>query len=373
MTVHHILPEGEPFSEHSGGALSRWAANVLANDSSAVILAPDSDGTWNFEASRVRIWKNLSRYRQLLSLFRDRMPSKLRKLLALASLRSAFRSASTEDVVYVHNRPEFAAAIHAAYPHRRFKLVLHMHNSHLVHHPKEFAHCADLTAFCSAFLREQAHQCVGEIRSAVIPNGADAACFYPRKGTGDLPASVVPAILFVGRLVPAKGAHVLVEAMRILDQRRIAAQAVIVGSATFGDDTETPYVRELKASAPSNVVFSVYKTGARLAEEFRQATIFCCPSVFEEPFGMVNVEAMACGLPIVASEVGGIPEVFREGGALLVPPGNPAKLADGLERLLLDRDLRTRLAREGQASFRRNFTWDVVRQKYRSVLESLAA
>jgi spore coat protein SA len=211
---------------------------------------------------------------------------------------------------------------------------------------------------------------VGPLRSAVIPNGADAHYFFPANAAR-LPAPAT--ILFVGRLVPAKGAHVLVEAMRILQQRGIGARAVIVGSAAFGVDRETTYVRGMRHSAPSNVAFAPYKTGAKLAEEFRQATVFCCPSVFEEPFGMVNVEAMACGLPVVATEVGGIPEVFNEGGALLVPPCHPEKLADALVQVLLNSDLRTCLARQGQKSFRKNFTWEVVRERYLGTLETLAA
>jgi len=370
MTVHHILPEGEPFSEHFGGALSRWTANVLVNDKSAVILAPWFDETWNFDSERIRSSANLRRYGRLLSLCRHRVPSEVRRLLASFFLRTAFSAAAPEDVVYVHNRPEFAAAIHFAYPRRRFKLILHMHNTHLQSHPKEFARCADLTVFCSAFLLRQARQCVGEIRSTVIPNGADGSCFFPAN-PGGLPGP--PTVLFVGRLIPIKGAHVLVEAMRILQQRGSAARALLVGSPVFGSTKDTPYLRGIKASAPDNVAFSPYKTGDQLAGEFRRATVFCCPSVFDEPFGMTNVEAMASGLPTVATQVGGIPEVFREGGALLVPPGDPAKLADALDYVLGDRDLRSRLVREGQQSFRKNFTWNVVREKYRGALESVAA
>jgi spore coat protein SA len=286
------------------------------------------------------------------------------------SFWTAFSDARPEDVVYIHNRPEFASAIHLAYPRRRFKLILHMHNSHLLHHSNEFARCADLTVFCSAFLLQEARQYVGDIRSTVIHNGADSSCFFPAN-PGAPPGP--PTVLFVGRLLPIKGVHVLVEAMRILQQRGSAARALFVGSAEFGSDKDTPYLTGIKASAPDNVTFLPYETGAKLGAEFRRATLFCCPSVFNEPFGMTNVEAMASGLPTVASDVGGIPEVFREGGALLVPPSDPEKLADALDLVLLDGDLRNRLAREGQRSFQKNFTWNVVREKYHDAVESVAA
>jgi glycosyltransferase involved in cell wall biosynthesis len=82
---------------------------------------------------------------------------------------------------------------------------------------------------------------------------------------------------------------------------------------------------------------------------------------------------MACGLPAVATAVGGVPEVFAEGGALLVPPDQPEKLADALHIVMTDPDVRTRLGREGQLSFQKNFTWDAVRTKYLYALASLAA
>lgn len=369
MTVYHILPESEPFSEYYGGALSRWAANVLRNDDSAVIVAPWCDGSWNW-TRQVRTIGGLRCYQKAVALCRDRIPARVRGFLAALALGGVRNGIAPEDAVYVHNRPEFAAAIHRAWPRRKFKLILHMHNSHLLHHPAEFARSADLTVFCSSFLLREAQNAVGGIPSAVIPNGADPRFFFPavegaRRGG--------PVILFAGRLVPAKGAHVLVEAMRMLECRGADARAVIIGSAGFGAQKDTPYIRQMKQTAPTNVEFAPYRTGGALADAFRQATIFCCPSVFREPFGMVNVEAMACGLAVVASDVGGIPEVFEEGGALLVPPNDPAKLADALETLLSDAEVRGRLARAGEQSFRKNFTWDVVRGKYCEVLARVAA
>lgn len=368
MNVYHLLPEVEPFSEYFGGALSRWAGNVLKNDPGAVIVAPWSDDTWKFEAQRVRPVRKLRLYGDFVKACRHRVPAEARKVLAGFSLRKIFEQAAPTDVVYVHNRPEFAAAIQDAYPRRRFKLVLHMHNSHLLYAPKQFAKCADLTAFCSAFLRDEAQQAVGAIRSAVIPNGADAECFFPGRSAS---CADFPTVLFVGRLIEEKGPHVLIEAMRILQREGIQARAVIVGGASFGPAQETAYTRRLKSEAPSNVEFSPYVTGAALAEHFRAASVFCCPSVFEEPFGMVNVEAMASGVAVVATRVGGIPEIFAEGGGLLVAPADPAELAGALKTLLRDPMLRERLAGEGRRSFQRNFTWEAVRGKYHQALAQL--
>ncbi|EQD47331.1 Glycosyl transferase, group 1 domain protein, partial [mine drainage metagenome] len=110
----------------------------------------------------------------------------------------------------------------------------------------------------------------------------------------------------------------------------------------------------------------------RLLEEYRRADLFVLPSLFE-PFGIVLLEAMAAGLPIVASRVGGIPEVVAEGEcALLCPPNDPAGLADALARLTADDGLRRRL---GAAGRRRAlaFSWETVIPEWVRLFESVVA
>jgi glycosyltransferase involved in cell wall biosynthesis len=123
--------------------------------------------------------------------------------------------------------------------------------------------------------------------------------------------------------------------------------------------------------APENIEFGGYRSASGLAEEFRRADIFCSPSVWEEPFGLVNVEAMACALPVVATRGGGVPEVFAGGGGILVERGSANELASALEKLIVDRSLRLELAMEGYRSFQRKFTWKTVHRRYREVLASL--
>ncbi len=150
-------------------------------------------------------------------------------------------------------------------------------------------------------------------------------------------------------------------------------QAQIVGSSHFGNGKETNYIRRLKADSPASVRFRAYCSGAPLGDLFREADIFCSPSVWEEPFGLVNVEALASGLPVVSTRGGGTKEIFSGGGGILVERGSVEQLANALRRLAEDQQLRTRLGQQGYAAFLERFTWSNARAQVRQVQKALSA
>ena len=121
-------------------------------------------------------------------------------------------------------------------------------------------------------------------------------------------------VLFAGRLVEEKGIHVLLDAMTLLGKESVRLRAQIVGSSSFGMGEETDYIRALKAASPATVEFLPYRSGAALGDLFREADMFCSPSVWDEPFGLVNVEALASGLPVVSTYSGGTSEILANGG-----------------------------------------------------------
>jgi spore coat protein SA len=177
--------------------------------------------------------------------------------------------------------------------------------------------------------------------------------------------------LFVGRLIPEKGVHIFVDAMRILQANGIHVIGRIIGSTAFGTQESSDYVQRLKQNAPANVGFANYVSGPALAEEFRKAHVFCCPSTWSEPFGMVNVEAMATALPVVATAVGGIPEIFNEGGGILIPNNSPGDLAAAIESLLKDADKCRQLSCEGYRTFQKRYRWQQIRSQYRDLVGNL--
>jgi spore coat protein SA len=373
--IYHLLTESEPFSEHAGGALSRWAANVLREDEDFTVVCPWADATWNFAPER--IWclpgfRGHSKYFRALryhTALRFRL-LQLRQLFCplVAKLRKG-------DLIYIHNRPEFALALQRSCVRKAVPLVLHMQNSHLRFLPRRHGERleVDATVFCSAFLqREELDFSMKTGWSTVIPNGADETCFFPApQRLTDADVLQKPVALFVGRLIPEKGVHVFVEAMRILESRGSDVVGRIVGGAGFGKQEPSEYVKRLKENKPANVEFTDYVSGPQLAEEFRMAHVFCCPSTWSEPFGMVNVEAMATALPVVATAVGGIPEIFQDGGGLLIPSNSPGDLAAAVELLVKDTNKRRQLSAEGYRVFQKRYRWQEIRSQYRGVVDSL--
>jgi spore coat protein SA len=177
----------------------------------------------------------------------------------------------------------------------------------------------------------------------------------------------------VGRLIEQKGVHILLDAMKLLEQQGVRLQAQIVGSSNYGAGEETGYIKRLKASSPATVKFLPYCTGPALGDIFRDADIFCSPSVWEEPFGLVNVEALASGLPVVSTRSGGITEILATGGGLLVERGSVVQLASALRRLAEDPELRTNLGRQGHSVFRERFTWSIARTQMQEIQKMLSA
>jgi spore coat protein SA len=373
--IYHLLTESEPFSEQFGGAISRWVANVLRDDPESRVVCPWADRTWGFSPERVVSLANLKRFRRFSNLVHHRRAIRQRLAVLPYVLNSFSKTLRCGDTVYVHNRPEFAIALGAIRNCKNVKLVLHMHNSHLSALPENYRLRlpVDGVVFCSQFLRSEIEDSASDsTRTVVIPNGADESAFYPVRQEQPVD-NRTPVVLFVGRLVPDKGVHTFVNAMRLLKQKRVDVIGRIVGETEFGSNRSTPYVNELKRQKPENVEFLSYISGEALGIEFRRANIFCCPSLFNEPFGMVNVEAMASALPVVASAVGGIPEVFREGGAVLFPRGSETELANAIEDLIRNPQKRRELSQQGYLSFKKNYRWQNIRAKYQDFIGSLGA
>lgn len=371
--TYHLLTEAEPFSDFAGGAISRWAGNVLRSASRSVVVCPCADDTWNFALESIYVLPGMALYKRLRR-YLQRLPWFFHCRVIRGIFRPLLKRVRCGDIVWIHNRPEFAVALTPLIHRAGGRVVLHLHNSHLVEGPERLMGQVrvDRLVFVSEFLLQQARSKFPRLAtSSVVYNGADPSIFYPAVDRQKNPETAT--VLFAGRLVEDKGVHVLLDAMRLLEKQGVRLQAHIVGSASFGMGEETDYTRRLKATSPATVAFLPYRSGTGLGDLFRGADIFCSPSVWDEPFGLVNVEAFASGLPVVSTYGGGSGEIFAHGGGILVERGSAVQLASALRRLAENPELRTRLGQQGYATFLDRFTWSNARTQVEQIQKALSA
>lgn len=206
---------------------------------------------------------------------------------------------------------------------------------------------------------------MGDADLLILPNGVDVNRF-----AAAAPARLTPGrhLLFVGRLESRKGFPVAVQAFA-----RLAPQYPDLRLLVIGDGTQRDAVDELTPAIRSRVEMLGRVDDALLAGYLRAADVYLGPATGGESFGIVLAEAMAAGTPIVASNISGYRDVARDGlEAVLVPPGNPAALADGVRRVLDDAALARALGERGRVRAN-DFAWDAIADRLVAVYRELVA
>jgi len=195
-----------------------------------------------------------------------------------------------------------------------------------------------------------AREFVGEYFPAdyrVIPNGIDYPRFFRRYEPLPQLADDRPTVLFVGRLEKRKGLKFLLRAWPMVLDRQPNARLVVVGRGRPLEGYRR-FARRQGWSA-DDVVFAGYVPAEDLPRYYQSCDVFCAPNTGQESFGIVLLEAMAAGAPIVASDIPGFQDVVSSGlQGLLVEPRNPGAIADALCRLLGNPELRAAMRHAGQ-------------------------
>ena len=215
--------------------------------------------------------------------------------------------------------------------------------------------------------RDLAELGIPESKIVCLPNGIDVELFRPEGEKED------NLLLFVGRISFEKGLHVLLESLRYLKE---PVRLVIVGPT----DWSLKYYQDiLKLIEKENRTgkHEIEYLGALdqvdIIKWYQKASIFVLSS-FMEAFPVVILEALSCGTPVIATPVGGVSEVVRDGeNGFLVPLNNPPKLAEAIQHLLDNKDKRIRLGREGRRWMIRSFSLDVIVNKLCNIYNSLVA
>jgi glycogen synthase len=225
-------------------------------------------------------------------------------------------------------------------------------------------------------------------RVHVIHNGIDPDQYRPTGATDALVRHGIdparPYVLFVGRITRQKGIIHLVDAIPEIDpDLQIVLAAGAPDTPEIGREMEA-HIAAVRDKRSGVIWIREMLPRAEVIQLYEHAAVFCCPSVYE-PFGIINLEAMACETAVVASRVGGIPEVVvpEETGLLvdltLLPgtfePTEPAAfssaLAAAINRLAADPDLRARMGRQGRQRALDHFSWDAIAETTLSLYRTL--
>ncbi|KAF0118455.1 MAG: glgA1 [Rhodospirillaceae bacterium] len=230
---------------------------------------------------------------------------------------------------------------------------------------------------------------IDEKKVQVIPNGIDTDEYTSTPDRAVLQKYGIdptrPYVLFVGRMTRQKGLYYLLQAIPRLDP---SLQVVLCAG-----ESDTPalqkeleaMVADLQSRRPGVVWIPEMVSRQTTIALYSQAAVFCCPSIYE-PFGIINLEAMACGTPVVGSKVGGIAEVVVDGvtGVLVdpklssAPPFDPTDaagfaegLAAGINRVARDPAVRSAMATAGRKRVEDNYSWRSVAEQTLALYKSL--
>jgi D-inositol-3-phosphate glycosyltransferase len=245
---------------------------------------------------------------------------------------------------------------------RRFQGTADTSPPHRVDAERELAQGVDLVlATCSDEVRELQAMQPDHVAVRIVPCGVDLTLFSPSGPAVGPEGPPGGRLLYAGRLVPRKGVDTIIQALPGLPEGRLT----IAGGPERGAMTDDPEVRRLRAMAAGlgvadRVEFIGQVPHDRLPALLRWADVVVVPPWYE-PFGIVPLEVMACGRPLVGTAVGGLLDSVVPGeSGVLVPPRDPAALRAALSRLLADPAGRVELGVKARHRAETHYGWDRV-------------
>jgi len=205
----------------------------------------------------------------------------------------------------------------------------------------------------------------------VIPPGVDVDTFQPLEPDRNRIKTGLPDryIFCLSRIDSNKGHDLLLNAFDIVRRTIPEVHLVIGGGSPRPQETEREVMAKMQVITSEKemqewVHIIGYVPDELLVPYYQQAELFVLPSIFE-PFGMTVLEAMACGVPVVASKFGGISDVIRsQENGLLIDPTNPAEFADAIVALLKARERAKEIGQAGRGVIRKHFSWEAIARRH---------
>ena len=333
--VATILPPHEGFGPASVGAVGT-VARLLASAPgfrSLVIGGPQAGPPFSgipFQPVRPTLW----------------WPGNVNIRYGAALARPLARAGPA--LIEVHNRPELALFLARRFPHKPVILFLHndpqgMRQARSASDRTHLLHALARVVTVSDYLRRRLLDSIEPPPRppAVLPNPIDFAALPP-------PVPRDKLILFVGRVVPEKGPDTFVAACATALPRLPDWQAEMIGADRFRAGGPEPRFARLTHTAAERAGVRAlgYRDRDRVLQAMARAAIVVVPSRWQEPFGLVALEALACGAALICTDRGGLREVAGE-AAVYVDPGDPPALAAAICALAEDAARRAALGRAG--------------------------
>lgn len=389
-----VLPELLPVPAVKGGAVEHWVDEAVSRMARpgrrlAVVSRPAGvPGTdhveyvgipwtptekWFFQLKDKVTWRNPLRY--------------LAKIqnVATYAVRVA-KAVRSFDIVYLHNEPNVLLFMEKG---KHQKIVLHMHNDHLsarLFRPfyRRALAKADRVICVSDYIRRCAIACFPEFaeKFGVVVNSTDPGFFRPYDSVAKNELKGIVEfdpncryLLYAGRLTEIKGVHVLIEAFKKIRIRFPETRLIIAGSSFFSGAARTTYearLENLSEPVRDAIVFTGYLPHDKLRYLYSAVDIVCLSSIWQEPLSLVALEAMSSGSCLVASRVGGVPEVVTDGvDGVLVAPDDSDELADAVCDVLAHPEKKAEMERRGREKMLNDYTWDRLVQEIESEFEAL--
>jgi spore coat protein SA len=373
LKIAYVTPGAYPLPSLKGGSVERVIEHIVPLLAGSV--EPRIYGRTAIGLPRKGVWNGVVCERFAAA-------NKSRYAMAVSRALTAFKP----DIIQVENRPHLLIRLSRQHPYARMWLNLHSSTFIQPRHISKLQlrrsfQIAEKIIVNSDYLRsivvEQLPEAASKI--VVVHLGADTRLFpYVQSPEGSARRSRLrlangwtdrKVILYLGRLIPLKGVHHLIELMPRLLKRHPNAVLVIVGSPQYGSKRTSVYSRRLKRAAErlgGSVRFVPYVPYNEVPDWLLGADVLAMPSVRREAFGLVNVEAMAAGIPVVASRIGGISEIVQDGvtGLLAEPSSLTSDMLEKLDHLLSSGQLRVEMGRRGREKAETYFSWQAAAERY---------
>lgn len=375
-----VVPELLPVPPVQGGAVEHWvdeaSRRMVASGRRLAIVSRPAGVAAGSGIEYIGIpWTKIERF---FNRIKERVTWK-NPLRYLAKIQNVYsygmrvaKAVQDFDVVYLHNEPNILLFL-SKRPGQ--KIVLHMHNDHLsmrLFRPfyRRALAKADRVICVSDYIRRQAVSHFPEYadKFCVVFNATDPDVFKPygEEASRQLEGVIqidpsMKYLLYVGRLNPVKGVHVLIEAFREVHRKMPNVRLIITGSSFFGGAAKTAYEQQLvNLAQPVNhaIIFTGYLPHEKLKYLYSIVDMIVLPSVWQDPCPLVVLEAMASGTCLVSSAVGGVPEVMLNGQTgVLVEPDNADFLAEAICNTLGDAESIDEMEINAREKIIRGYTW----------------